>query len=184
MAALPAHRRMVRGISRRSGAPALLSLNAEIGGQLEIPFGNADVQADARAPTASNASPTAATPFSITRPARRRPAAGAGGLAPQLTLEAAILPSRRLRRHSQRAARSRSSLYVRLQRRRAAGRAQADRIGRIAPRTNRPTRRSRNSRSFAAVSRAADALLLAGPSDVDDRATAPTTTSRASRNGR
>ena len=50
------------------------------------------ISGSVRAPTASSASPTAATPFSITRPDnRRRDSEVKAGLAPQLTLEGAIL---------------------------------------------------------------------------------------------
>ena len=73
VAALPAHRALVRRFrdARRRGT--LKQLDAEISGTLEIPFEDRRVQACARVPTASSTATTGATRSSTTRPDRCRP---------------------------------------------------------------------------------------------------------------
>ena len=79
-------------LGRRSGAPALAALDAEIGGELEIPFGERSLQADARAPTASSACADgryAILDYKTGAPPTEKQVRT--GLSPQLTLEGAIL---------------------------------------------------------------------------------------------
>ena len=101
VAALPAHRALVRRTGRRSGAPTLPALHAEVRAALDIADRQARLHADARAPTASSSCATARyaildykTGAPPTEPQVRT------GLSPQLTLEGAILRAGRLRGHS------------------------------------------------------------------------------------
>ena len=103
------------------------SIDAEIGGEIEIPIDGDRNFMLRRAPTASSISPTAATPSSTTRPAARRPTSRCGsGLSPQLTLEAAILREGGFEGIPAGASVS-ELVYVRLQRQRPARRAEAGR---------------------------------------------------------
>ena len=180
VAALRAHRALVRRLGSAAARRARRALHAEVRAKLDDPDRHAQLRAArARRPHRA-AAPTAATRSSTTRPARRRPSKQVRtGLSPQLTLEGAILraggfegiaPARldrraRLcgaaRRRAARASRSRSS-------------------SRRARRTVTPTARSRRLKGVARALRATRTSPIARWSArCGRRATATTTIWRA-----
>ena len=123
-----------------------------------------------------------ATPSSTTRPAGRRPKAGATGLAPQLTLEGAIL---RAGGFKDIAGGSLGELaYVALRGGEPAGETEADRVqGRHAGRASRQGARA-SCKGWSRASPIETSPIARWSARCGRRATATTTIWRASRNGR
>ena len=97
VAALRAHRALVRAMGLRAARRASQTLHRRNPRRIEIPGRRPRIHASGHRRPHRTAAATAATPSSTTRPAQARTEKQVRtGLAPQLTLEAAILRARRL----------------------------------------------------------------------------------------
>ena len=184
VAALPAHRALVRRLGAAAARHGRPTLQAEIRGKIDIPLGERVFTLRGRADRIEALCATAATPSSTTRPARRRPRSRCASA------------SRRSSRSKPRscatgdfpaspaALRSPSSSTSRS---RAASRAGENKPIDFKEGDARHPRRPRARKAhkpWLSGSRTSDSPIAAGAVRCGRTATAPTTISRASRSGR
>ncbi len=179
VAALRAHRALVRAMGAAAARRRCTALHAEIRGELKFPLGAARVHAVRPSPTASSALSDGSYAILDYKTGQARTEKQVRtGLAPQLTLEAAILRAGGFRHH-RRPARCRDRLRH-AARRRAGRRAHARSTSRTARPTRKPTHALARLKALAAeFENADDALSTRSCIRCGRRITATTTISRA-----